>query len=102
MSPIPGYVYVTRQQDGAAPMTDTPRPVRVFVLGASLRKESFNVRLASLAARKASAHGPAGATAGLASLAVPPLDADLLETDGVPEGARRFGDLLTENDGFIV
>jgi NAD(P)H-dependent FMN reductase len=30
------------------------------------------------------------------------LDTDLLETDGVPEGARRFGDLLTENDGFIV
>jgi NAD(P)H-dependent FMN reductase len=83
-------------------MTNTPRPVRVFVLGASLRKESFNVRLASLAARTASAHGAAVTTVDYASLAVPPLDADLLETDGVPEGARRFGDLLTENDGFIV
>jgi hypothetical protein len=52
-------------------MTNTPRPVRVFVLGASLRKESFNVRLASLAARTASAHGAAVTTVDYASLAVP-------------------------------
>jgi NAD(P)H-dependent FMN reductase len=52
-------------------------PVRVLVLGASLRKDSFNVRLA-------------------------PLDTDVLERDGVPEGARRFGDLLTETDGFVI
>ena len=35
----------------------TARPVRVLVLGASLRKESLNVRLAALAARTAAAHG---------------------------------------------
>jgi chromate reductase len=78
------------------------RPVRVLVVGASLRKESFNVRLAGLAARTAAAWGAEVRTAGFADLAVPPLDTDLLETDGVPEGARRFGDLLTETDGFIL
>ncbi|MDN3351235.1 NAD(P)H-dependent oxidoreductase [Actinomadura sp. DC4] len=83
-------------------MTGTPRPVRVLVLGASLRKESFNVRLAGLAARTAAAHGASVTTVDYASLAVPPLDTDLLETDGVPEGARRFGALLNETDGFIL
>ncbi len=80
-------------------MTSTPR---VFVLGASLRKDSFNVRLAALAARAAAEHGAQVRTAGFADLAVPPLDADLLEAEGVPEGARRFGDLLTETDGFLI
>jgi NAD(P)H-dependent FMN reductase len=79
-----------------------PRPVRVLVLGASLRKESFNVRLAALAARTASAHGAEVRMVDFGSLAVPLLDTDLLEIDGVPEGARRFGDLLTETDGFII
>src|SRR3569833_1613387 len=86
----------------SVPMSSDPRPVCVLVLGVSLRLESFNVRLAALAARTASAHGAEGTTVRYASLAVPPLDTDRLETDGVPEGARRFGDLLTETDGFIV
>lgn len=74
----------------------------MLVVGASLRKESFNVRLAGLAARTAAARGAEVRTAGFADLTVPPLDTDLLETDGVPDGARRFGDLLTETDGFIL
>jgi chromate reductase, NAD(P)H dehydrogenase (quinone) len=78
------------------------RPVRVLVLGASLRKESLNVRLAGLAARTAAAHGADVRTVGFGDLTVPLLDTDLLETDGVPQGARRFGDLLTETDGFIL
>jgi chromate reductase len=75
---------------------------RVFTLGASLRKESFNVRLADLAARTAEAHGAEVRRAYFGDFSVPPLDTDLLERDGVPKGARRFGDLLTETDGFII
>jgi chromate reductase, NAD(P)H dehydrogenase (quinone) len=78
------------------------RPPRVLVLGASLRKDSFNVRLAALAARTASGLGAEVRTADFGGLAVPLLDTDLLEAEGVPEGARRFGDLLTETDGFIL
>jgi chromate reductase, NAD(P)H dehydrogenase (quinone) len=83
-------------------MSTKPRPVRVVVVGASLRKESFNVRLAALAARRAAAHGADVRTAGFGDLTVPPLDTDLLAADGVPEGARRFGDLLTGTDGFVL
>jgi chromate reductase len=77
-------------------------PVRVLVLGASLRKDSFNVRLAALAARTAAAQGADVVPVEFGDLAVPPLDTDVLERDGVPEGARRFGDLLTETDGFVI
>ncbi|HEX4818104.1 MAG TPA: NAD(P)H-dependent oxidoreductase [Nonomuraea sp.] len=78
------------------------RRPRVLVLGASLRKESLNVRLASLAARDAAAHDAEVRTVKFAELAVPPLDTDLLATAGIPEGARRFGDLLSGTDGFII
>jgi chromate reductase len=50
----------------------------------------------------AEAHGAEVRTVGFTELAVPPLDTDLLETDAVPEGARRFGDLLTTADGFVI
>lgn len=84
-------------------MLDSPAaPVRVLVLGASLRKDSFNVRLAALAARTAAAHGADVVPVEFGDLAVPPLDTDVLERDGVPEGARRFGDLLTETDAFMI
>ncbi len=86
-------------------MSDSPatrRPVRIFVLGASLSKESLNVRLAGLAARTAESLGAEVHTVDFHDLAVPPLNPDVLETDGVPEGARRFGDLLSEMDGYIL
>jgi chromate reductase len=79
-----------------------PAPVRVLVLGASLRKDSFNVRLAALAARTATALGAEVVPVEFGDLAVPLLDTDVLERDGVPEGARRFGDLLTATDGFVI
>jgi chromate reductase, NAD(P)H dehydrogenase (quinone) len=82
-------------------MTHQQNP-RVLVLGASLRKESFNVRLAGLAARTAREQGAEVTTVGFGELAVPPLDTDLLESDGVPDGARRFGDLLTAADAFVI
>lgn len=78
------------------------RRPRVLVLGASLSKNSLNARLAALAARTASAHGAEVRTVAFAELAVPQLNTDLLDTDGVPEGARKFGDLLTAADGFII
>lgn len=78
------------------------RRPRVLALGASLSKESLNVRLASLAARTAHVHGAEVRTVEFAEFQVPPLDTDLLKTAGIPEGARRFGDLLSETDGFII
>ncbi len=86
-------------------MSGTPaarRPVRIFVLGASLRKESLNVRLAGLAARTAESLGAEVQTVDFHDLAVPPFDTDVLEADGAPEGARRFGELLTGTDGYIL
>lgn len=86
-------------------MSETPaarRPLRVFVVGASLRKESLNARLAGLAARTATSLGAEAETVDFRDFEVPPLDPDVLQTDGVPEGARRFADLLAETDGYVI
>ena len=71
-------------------MSGTPaarRPVRIFVLGASLRKESLNVRLAGAGrayGRRRSA--PRCRPVDFHDLAVPPFDTDVLEADGVAGG----------------
>jgi chromate reductase len=86
-------------------MSETPatrRPLRVLVVGASLRKESLNVRLAGLAARTAADLGAEARLVDFHDFAVPPLDPDVLEADGVPGGAQRFADLLAETDGYVI
>src|SRR5215471_8283931 len=83
-------------------MSTNLSPLRVLVVGASLRKDSYNVRLAALAARTAEAHGAEVRTVDFDRLAVPLFDGDLLETDGVPEGVLLFGAPPTERDGFII
>lgn len=85
-------------------MAHTParRPLRVLVMGASLRKESINVRLAGLAARTAVDLGAEAQLVDFHDFAVPPLDADVLAADGVPEAAQRFADLLAETDGYVI
>src|SRR3954453_18897060 len=83
-------------------MTPPGRRIRLLVLGASLRADSLNVRLAELAARTAEERGAEVHRTAFADLGVPPLNTDVLATDGVPEGARRFGDLLPATDGFVI
>lgn len=83
-------------------MTDPHRGLRVLVLGASLRRESLNMRLATLAAQVTQAGGAVADLVDLSAFDVPLYNHDILTTEGIPAGARRFGDRLIDTDGFII
>jgi NAD(P)H-dependent FMN reductase len=77
------------------------KTLNVLVFAASLRKESLNDKLASLAARVAR---QLGATVDLASMHdfdVPLYDGDV-EVQGLPAGAHALRDRLLANDAFIL
>ena len=76
--------------------------VKVLVFAASLRAESLNRKLATLAARIAE---QTGATVDLASMRdfdVPSYDGDLEAAHGIPAGAHELRRRLNETDAFIV
>jgi len=85
-----------------SPTSGADRRVRVLVLAASRRAESFNGRLAALAARTAKASGAAVDLATLRDVDAPTFDADVLVDAGLPEGARAFAERLLAADGFII
>ncbi|ARF53123.1 NADPH-dependent FMN reductase [Streptomyces gilvosporeus] len=79
-----------------------PSPLRVLVLGASLRSGSTNSRLAALAGRMM---GEAGADVDLAALRefeMPLYDGDLEIANGVPDGALALRDRLERCDAFVL
>ena len=76
--------------------------LRVVVLGASLRKESLNVRLATLAAQTVRARGAEVHQPHMAELDCPAYDQDVETTTGIPPGAREFCRLLKESDALMI
>jgi chromate reductase len=77
-------------------------PLRVLVLGASLRGESLNERLAALAAQAAERGGAEVERANLAEFAVPFFDQDVEAGEGIPEGAQAFCRRLKAADALII
>lgn len=75
-------------------------PVKVLVFGASLRSDSLNVRLASLAARAIEAHGGSVDRAMMKDFDCPSYNED--EDDRMPEGATHFRDRLLASDAFLI
>ncbi len=79
----------------------TPK-LKVLVFAASLRGESLNKKLATLAA---SAVDKYGATVDLASMRdfdVPLYDGDVEAAGGIPRGAQELRARLLANDAFII
>ena len=75
---------------------------QVLVFGASLRKNSFNCRLASLAAAIVEEKGWVADRATLAEFECPSYDGDVEQGQGIPVGATRLHDRLQQADGFII
>lgn len=76
--------------------------LKVLVFSASLRAESLNQKLATLAARIAEHWGATVDLASLRDFDVPSYDGDAEAAHGIPAGAEELRNRLTGNDAFIV
>ena len=79
-----------------------PRAVRLLALSGSARQGSFNRQLVELAAGKARAMGAEVTWLDLRSLALPVYDEDLVQAQGLPEGALRLRDIVAAHDGLLL
>jgi chromate reductase, NAD(P)H dehydrogenase (quinone) len=75
---------------------------KILVLAGSLRKGSFNKKLARAAAESIRKAGGDATLIELNDFPMPLYDGDLEESSGIPEPARRFKKLMIEHDGFLI
>jgi NAD(P)H-dependent FMN reductase len=82
--------------------SSSPQPLRVLVLGASLRAGSLNDRLASLAARSIERRKGIVDRVTMAEVDCPSYDGDVEHDAGKPEGAETFCQRLKAADAFVI
>ncbi len=78
-----------------------PSP-KILVFAGSTRTESYNKKLARLAADAAKAAGADATFVDLRDFALPLYDGDLEDASGLPEGAKRLKSLMRESAAFII
>ena len=78
------------------------RPLSVLVLGASLRRESLNDRLAAMTAECVTRRGCRVDRAEMAEFDCPSYDGDVEADAGVPERAQEFCRRLQAADAFMI
>jgi NAD(P)H-dependent FMN reductase len=79
-----------------------PTTVKVLIFAASLRMDSLNRKLASLAARVVKDSGGEADVADMRDFDVPAYNGDVEKTQGIPGGAQELKRRLGENDAFII
>ena len=77
-------------------------PLRILVFSASLRKDSLNTRLATLAAKAIEKNGGKADFAHMSEFDCPSMNQDLEVNDFHPPGAIEFRKRLLANDAFII
>jgi chromate reductase, NAD(P)H dehydrogenase (quinone) len=82
-------------------LTDRRR-IRVLVFAASLRRASWNRRLAELAVTVVKEQGGTADQATMADFDCPPYNADVERESGVPPGAERLRECLVAADAFVI
>jgi NAD(P)H-dependent FMN reductase len=84
-------------------MSDHQRePLRVLAFSASLRAESLNSRLATLAADAIERHGANVDRASMRDFDGPSYDSDLEADAGMPPGPQALRDRLEAADAFVI
>ena len=78
------------------------RPVKILAFAGSTRRDSFNKRLARIAAEGAREAGAEVTVIDLADLTLPLFDQDLEAAEGLPENARALKALMADHDGFLI
>ncbi len=75
---------------------------RILAFSGSARSQSFNQRLVAIAATGAEQAGAEVKLISLADYPMPIFNQDLERTQGLPDEARAFKQLLVESDGFLI
>lgn len=75
---------------------------RIIAFSGSLRADSLNKKMLSIAVAAAKAAGASVETVDLRELALPLYDGDLETQQGFPAGARRLQDLMIPADGLLI
>ena len=78
-----------------------PTP-RILVFGGSLRRDSYNQKLAVLAAQGAREAGAEVTLIALRDFPLPVFDQDLEAASGMPETAKRLKQLFREHHGLLI
>jgi len=81
---------------------ETQKKPKILVFAASTRTGSYNEKLAAVAARELRSAGMDVTLADLAEYAMPIYHGDTEATEGLPDGARRFKELVREHDVLVV
>jgi len=75
---------------------------RILAFGGSLRRDSYNHKLVSIAAAGGREAGADVTVISLRDFALPVFDEDLEATSGMPESAKRLKALFLEHNGLII
>jgi len=75
---------------------------RILVFSGSLRADSYNQKIAAIAAAGAAEAGADVTLISLRDYPMPLLDQDLEDASGLPETARKLKALLLSHDGLII
>lgn len=78
------------------------KPVKIVAFSGASRKDSLNTKLVKQAAEAARKAGADVSYVELASFDMPIYDGDDEAASGLPDGARKFKQLLRESDGFLI
>lgn len=83
-------------------MSTTPNASRLLFFAGSARTGSYNIRLARLGTAIAEANGIPATFADLGDYPLPLYDADLQNTEGIPDNAKKFEALMRVHTGVFV
>lgn len=75
---------------------------RILAFGGSLRRDSYNQKLAAIAATGSREEGAEVTVISLRDFVMPVFDEDLEATSGMPESAKRLKAIFREHHGLII
>ncbi len=78
------------------------RVPKTLVFAGSLRRDSYNKKLAAVAASVAEGAGAAVTQLDLRDFRIPPYDGDMEAGGGIPERAQALRSLMAGHDAFII
>jgi chromate reductase, NAD(P)H dehydrogenase (quinone) len=90
------------QGNGTSKLNKRMTKSRILVFGGSLRRDSFNQKLAAIAAVGAREAGAEVTLIALRDFPLPVFDQELEDADGLPAAARTLKELFREHHGLLI